>query len=84
MARIAIHQHEEDGKFKRPFLAHRPPLTRHRGDIRMRHDKAAPSRNATYLRGPMRGGLATTLNEIAQQSGVGMHLQEAAIPCCRR
>ena len=32
------------------------------------------------LRDPTRGGLATTLNEIARQSGVGMHLQEADIP----
>lgn len=32
------------------------------------------------LRDPTRGGLAATLNEIAFQSGVGMRLQEAAIP----
>ncbi len=32
------------------------------------------------LRDPTRGGLATTLNEIARQSGVGMRLREAAIP----
>ncbi|MEJ5223341.1 MAG: hydrogenase expression/formation protein HypE, partial [Anaerolineales bacterium] len=32
------------------------------------------------LRDPTRGGLATTLNEIARQSGVGMQLDEAAIP----
>ncbi|MGV8897903.1 MAG: hydrogenase expression/formation protein HypE [Burkholderiaceae bacterium] len=32
------------------------------------------------LRDPTRGGLATTLNEIAKQSGVGMELEEAAIP----
>jgi hydrogenase expression/formation protein HypE len=32
------------------------------------------------LRDPTRGGLGTTLNEIARQSGVGMRLQEAAIP----
>ncbi len=32
------------------------------------------------LRDPTRGGLATTLNEIAKQSGVGMLLQESAIP----
>ena len=32
------------------------------------------------LRDPTRGGLATTLNEIARQSGVGMRLQESAIP----
>jgi hydrogenase expression/formation protein HypE len=32
------------------------------------------------LRDPTRGGLATTLNEIARQSGVGMLIDEAAIP----
>lgn len=32
------------------------------------------------LRDPTRGGLATTLNEIASQSGVGMELDEAALP----
>ena len=32
------------------------------------------------LRDPTRGGLATTLNEIATQSGVGMLLNETAIP----
>jgi len=32
------------------------------------------------LRDPTRGGLATTLNEIARQSGVGMMLQEKSIP----
>ena len=32
------------------------------------------------LRDPTRGGLATTLNELALQSGVGMRLNEADIP----
>ena len=32
------------------------------------------------LRDPTRGGLATTLNELARQSDVGMRLDEAAIP----
>lgn len=32
------------------------------------------------LRDPTRGGLATTLNEIAQQSGVGIALEENEIP----
>ena len=32
------------------------------------------------LRDPTRGGLGSALNEIAQQSGVGMRLREAAIP----
>lgn len=32
------------------------------------------------LRDPTRGGLATTLNEIAGQSGVGMDIQEDGVP----
>ncbi len=32
------------------------------------------------MRDPTRGGLAATINEIAHQSGVGIHLEEAAIP----
>ncbi len=32
------------------------------------------------LRDPTRGGLATTLNEIAGQSGVGMLIDEASVP----
>lgn len=32
------------------------------------------------LRDPTRGGLATTLNEIAKQSGVGMLIEESLIP----
>ncbi|MBL8445171.1 MAG: hydrogenase expression/formation protein HypE [Zoogloeaceae bacterium] len=32
------------------------------------------------LRDPTRGGLATTLNEIARQSGVGIEVDEAQIP----
>jgi len=40
---------------------------------------AVPEGTVHTLRDPTRGGLATTLNEIAQQSGVGMHVQESAI-----
>lgn len=40
--------------------------------------EAAPG--LRLLRDPTRGGLAATLNEIARQSGVGMVLDEAAIP----
>jgi hydrogenase expression/formation protein HypE len=36
------------------------------------------------LRDPTRGGLATTLNEIAAQSGAGMLIEEAAIPVLRQ
>lgn len=40
----------------------------------------AVSHNIHVLRDPTRGGLATTLNEIARQSQVGILLQEANIP----
>ena len=40
---------------------------------------AAPG-GVRVLRDPTRGGLATTLNEVARQSKVGMLLDEAAIP----
>ena len=43
--------------------------------------QALPDPSALHvLRDPTRGGLATTLNEIARQSQVGMVLDEAAIP----
>ena len=38
------------------------------------------SKNIHVLRDPTRGGLATTLNEIASQSGVSIRLEEEAIP----
>ncbi len=40
----------------------------------------ASPQGVRVLRDPTRGGLATTLNEIARQSKVGMVLQEASIP----
>ncbi len=41
------------------------------------------SPNVHCLRDPTRGGLATTLNEIAQQSSVGIEIEEATIPVDR-
>ena len=32
------------------------------------------------MRDPTRGGIAATLNELAQQSGIGFHLEEKALP----
>ncbi len=43
-------------------------------------DMIATSPEIHCLRDPTRGGLATTLNELAQQSGVGMKLRELDIP----
>ncbi|HET9822578.1 MAG TPA: hydrogenase expression/formation protein HypE [Burkholderiaceae bacterium] len=42
--------------------------------------RAAPPGALHALRDPTRGGLGTTLNEIARQSGVGMLIEEAAVP----
>ena len=42
--------------------------------------QALPAGSVHVLRDPTRGGLATTLNEIARQSAVGMLLDEASIP----
>lgn len=38
------------------------------------------SRDIHCLRDPTRGGLATTLNELAQQSGVGIEVDEEHVP----
>jgi hydrogenase expression/formation protein HypE len=43
-------------------------------------DLLAAAPDTAVLRDPTRGGLATTLNEIAAQSGVGMHIREVDIP----
>jgi len=43
-------------------------------------DMVAVASGIHCLRDPTRGGLATTLNELAQQSQVGMKLSETSIP----
>jgi hydrogenase expression/formation protein HypE len=40
----------------------------------------AASKNIHSLRDPTRGGLATTLNELAKQSKVGIRIEESKIP----
>jgi hydrogenase expression/formation protein HypE len=42
--------------------------------------RAAPPGTVHVLRDPTRGGLGTTLNEIARQSNVGMLIEEASVP----
>jgi len=55
-----------------------------RSDSQALHDLVAGMIEAVpgihCLRDPTRGGLASTLNELAQQSGVGMQIHERAIP----
>ncbi|WP_298822664.1 hydrogenase expression/formation protein HypE [uncultured Roseibium sp.] len=43
-------------------------------------DMVAAAPDIAVLRDPTRGGLAATLNELARAAGVGMHLDETAIP----
>lgn len=43
-------------------------------------DILSVSKDIHCLRDPTRGGLATTLNELSQQSGVGMIIDEGKIP----
>lgn len=43
-------------------------------------DLIATGADLHVLRDPTRGGVATTLNEIAQQSGVGLRIKESDIP----
>ena len=38
------------------------------------------SQKIHVLRDPTRGGVATALNEVAQQSGVGIRLEESGLP----
>jgi hydrogenase expression/formation protein HypE len=43
-------------------------------------DMLAAGTQIRCMRDPTRGGVSSTLNEIAQQSGVGMRLEESSIP----
>jgi hydrogenase expression/formation protein HypE len=60
--------------FENEIVSDSAPLN----DLVNRMQKASPL--IRVLRDPTRGGVATTLNEIAQQSGVGIVLEEAALP----
>ncbi|MEQ1601696.1 MAG: hydrogenase expression/formation protein HypE [Methylophilaceae bacterium] len=71
---MAILSQREGLKFDAPIVSDTAAL---HGLIACMLDCGASIRT---LRDPTRGGLATTLNEIAKQSGVGMMLHESAIP----
>ena len=73
---MAIMSKRENLKFSAPIVSDTVAL---HGLIASLFE-ALPASALRVLRDPTRGGLATTLNEIARQSGVGMLLDEAAIP----
>ncbi len=71
---MAIVSRREGLSFESPIVSDSAPLN---GLVEAMLDTGADVR---ALRDPTRGGLATTLNELAKQSGVGMRLDEAAVP----
>jgi len=74
---IAILSQREGLKFHVPVPSDCSPLNR------LVAEMLETSANLHCLRDPTRGGLATTLNEFAQQSQVGINIDEANIPVNR-
>jgi len=71
---IAVLSQREGLEFEAPVVSDVAPLNR------LVAAMLAVSPNVHVLRDPTRGGLATTLNEIAGQSGVAVHIEEGKIP----
>lgn len=71
---VAIMATREKLDFEKPILSDSAPLN---GLIETMMDSGA---TLHAMRDPTRGGLAATLNEMAQSAKVGMTLDEAAIP----
>jgi hydrogenase expression/formation protein HypE len=71
---IAVLSQREGLKFQLPVPSDCAPLNRLVGDMLL------ASRNIRCLRDPTRGGLATTLNDLAAQSKVGITIEEDKIP----
>jgi len=71
---MAILSKREGLNFKTPLISDSVPLNSLVSSI------LEVSNEIHVLRDPTRGGVATTLNEIASRSGVGIHLFEEHIP----
>lgn len=71
---MAVMSKREGLRFNLPVTSDCAPLNR------LAADMLAASRRIHCLRDPTRGGLASTLNEFARQSGVGVSIEEAKIP----
>lgn len=71
---IAVMSQREGLKFQVPIGSDCAPLNRLVGDM------LEASTQIHCLRDPTRGGLATTLNEFAAQSKVGIRIEEEKIP----
>ena len=71
---LAILAKREGMSFATPTVSDCAPLVQTSAALRKYADKIK------CMRDPTRGGLATVLNELAQQSGRGMLINEASIP----
>jgi len=71
---LAVLSQREGLAFESPIVSDCAPLAALVATVL----KASPG--VHVLRDPTRGGLATTLNEIAQQSGVQIEIEEGAVP----
>jgi len=71
---IAVLSQREGLKFQVPIPSDCAPLNR------LVAEMLETSTNIHCLRDPTRGGLATTLNELAEQSRVGIQIEEASVP----
>ncbi|MFC2041424.1 hydrogenase expression/formation protein HypE [Chloroflexota bacterium] len=74
---IAVLSQREGLKFQVPVPSDCSPLNK------LVAEMLETSANIHCLRDPTRGGLATTLNEFARQSRVGINIDEATIPVNR-
>jgi hydrogenase expression/formation protein HypE len=74
---IAVLSQREGLKFRVPVPSDCAPLNR------LVAEMLATSANIHCLRDPTRGGLATTLNDFAEQSNVGIRIEEARIPVAK-
>jgi hydrogenase expression/formation protein HypE len=71
---MTILSHREGLKFESPLVSDTAPLNH------MVKDMLSVSKDIHVLRDPTRGGVGTTLNEIAIQSKVGIQIYEHVIP----
>jgi len=71
---IAVMSQREGIKFSAPVKSDCAPLNK------LVSEMLSVSRQIHSLRDPTRGGLATTLNEFVEQSGVGITIEEDNIP----
>jgi hydrogenase expression/formation protein HypE len=74
---IAVLSQREGLKFQTPVPSDCAPLNR------LVVDMLEASRDIHCLRDPTRGGLATTLNDFATQSSIGIRIEEDKIPVDR-